>query len=257
VLVNLAGNAVKFTHEGGVRIGVMPAGDGRRLRITVTDTGIGIPPDRLSQLFQPFSQADSSTTRKYGGTGLGLSISKHLVELMGGELTIASELGTGTTFTLTVALNAAEPPLTVAEIPVVAATPTGRSLRILLAEDNMVNQKVATRMLERLGYRADIAANGLEVLDLFRQRSYDVILMDVQMPEMDGITATKRLRANPDLTQPYIVALTANAMGEDAEACLAAGMNRHVSKPIRLEKLAEALACVPCGTWQDAGPVEG
>ncbi|MEZ4701466.1 MAG: ATP-binding protein [Rhodothermales bacterium] len=246
VLVNLTGNAVKFTHEGGVTLGVQPAGDGRRVCITVADTGIGIPPDRLSQLFQPFSQADSSTTRKYGGTGLGLSISKHLVELMGGELSIASEQGVGTTFTLTAVLPSATAPPEVVETPAVGAATSARALRILLAEDNTVNQKVALRMLERLGYRADIAANGLEVLDLFRQRGYDVVLMDVQMPEMDGITATKRLRALTDLTQPYIVALTANAMGEDVEACLAAGMDRHLSKPIRLEKLAEALAGVPC-----------
>ena len=261
VLLNLLSNAVKFTPGGAVRVEVesrqLDGGDAE-LGIHVRDTGIGIAADKLDAIFGSFSQADASTTRQFGGTGLGLTISQRLVELMGGEIGVESEPGVGSTFSFTVrgepsaadvATEASgarprqpdEPPDDSGEAP---------RLRILLAEDNAVNQKVALRMLERLGYRADVAANGVEAVAAVRQQAsaggaYDVVLMDVQMPEMDGLEATRVIRSSASLAQPQIVALTANAMEGDRERCLAAGCDDYVAKPIALGTLRAALArCV-------------
>jgi PAS domain S-box-containing protein len=401
VLVNLLSNAVKFTDAGSVsvRVHAAPAdaqvGTETRLWFAVSDTGIGIAPDKLAAVFESFSQADSSTTRKYGGTGLGLSISRRLVEIMGGEIGVESTLGVGSTFRFSVAASVAPAERRVylrAEQPVlegrrvlviddnavnreilvrhaerwrmaVRAVPSGAEgladaeaaraegapydlvlldmqmpgmdglavaralrerpapprivmltsihqspsfradarasgvdavlykptkpsqlydalieafgapgsaaatpatawisrpaepvtavdaeaaaprLRILLAEDNTVNQKVALRLLERLGHRADVVSNGLEALDAVRRQPYDVVLMDVQMPEMDGLEATRRIRADlPADAQPIIIALTANAMMGDRELCLDAGANDYLSKPVVLQALDEALA---------------
>jgi PAS domain S-box-containing protein len=384
VVVNLLGNAVKFTHQGEivVQVEVDKAAknsktQGQLLHISVRDTGIGIPPDRMNRLFQSFSQVDSSTTRKYGGTGLGLAISKRLSELMGGEMWVESTEGVGSTFHFTIRAQTAtlprpQPVLPMPQlkgkrvlivddnetnrrvlslqvqtwelIPTVFANPLdaleavksgetfdaaildmhmpemdglqlateirkynkstplimltslgwretentslfsafltkpvkqsslynviietfaakdsaqkptlqadslydpqmaeNHPMKILLAEDNAVNQKLALRILERLGYRSDVAANGVEVLESLERQSYDLILMDVQMPEMDGLDATRNIRKLGNIHQPHIIAMTANAMQGDREMCLQVGMDDYVSKPIRIEELVEAM----------------
>ncbi len=384
VLVNLVGNAVKFTHAGEVVVSVHTqeiTDDGYVLRFAVRDTGIGIPVDRVDQLFQPFSQVDASTTRRYGGTGLGLTICKRLVEMMGGTLWVESEIGFGSTFHFTTRLGRAAPDdilvqprdllqlagkrilivddnltnrtilahyakqwqmdcvacadgpqainrlragndfdvavldmhmpnmdgLAVAaairrlphsrRLPLVLLTSIGHApddlpgdelnayltkpakanhlaqvllevmqlrvpnpnhntvvpgdlerlavhtpLRILLAEDNLVNQKVTTRILERLGYTPVLVTTGGQALAKIRAETFDLVLMDVQMPEMDGIEATRIIRRTLDSTrQPYIIAMTAYAMGGDREACLAAGMDDYISKPVRMETLVHVI----------------
>jgi signal transduction histidine kinase/DNA-binding response OmpR family regulator len=263
ILLNLLYNAVKFTPAGEVtlRAGLL-AGSGETredigdnpedavLRFQVSDTGVGLPPGRIEELFGPFLQADASTSRRYGGSGLGLAISRRLVERMGGEITAQGEPGLGSIFTFTVRFRrgteaelASEALLS--EEPVVQPLlqPAGTEpLRILLAEDNPLNQKVAQLLLEKLGYSADLAANGHEVLAALERQDYDVVLMDVMMPELDGLEATRRIVARwPPEARPRIVALTASAMREDRERCLAAGMDEYLSKPIDLPALAEAL----------------
>ncbi|MCR6656332.1 MAG: response regulator [Opitutus sp.] len=382
ILVNLLGNGVKFTEKGEVLLslnGEYTSGGRYRLIFSVRDTGIGIPAEAMPRLFQSFSQVDASTTRRYGGTGLGLVISRRLTELMGGTMSVESEVGRGTTFSFDVLVDpvpaSPRPHATPAaeslagrrllvvddnatnrriltalaaswrveaiavesgaaalvllragerfdfaildmqmpgmdglmlaqsirvlrsprELPIVLLTSLGlqdfgaerkifascltkpakpaqifdalaklcapapstaRTVpvsstgpafthpeHVLVAEDNSVNQRVVQHMLARLGYRADLAANGLEVLEAVKRQRYDIIFMDVQMPEMDGLDATRRLRGeNAPEHRPWIVALTANAMQGDREACLAAGMDAYISKPIKLPELAEALA---------------
>jgi PAS domain S-box-containing protein len=399
VLLNLLSNAVKFTEQGEVvvLVGAEPAGAGsHRLRIAVRDTGIGIPQDRMNRLFASFSQVDTSTTRRYGGTGLGLAISQRLVDLMGGTMSVESEPGRGSTFSIDLTAEAAEVPARIApadgllqlagkrilvvddnatnreivirhaqawqmepvavassaealalisagepfdvavldmlmpdmdglglaqeirrhrdreELPLLLLTSLGRlpqagagaefsaqfakpikasqlfnalagvladrvrdarpaaagdgdrpaatPLRILLAEDNAVNQKVALALLGQLGYRADVAWNGVEALTALERRPYDVVLMDVHMPELDGLDATRRIceRWAPDV-RPRIIAMTANVLLEDREACFAAGMDDYVAKPIRPDQLARALARAKrlpatSDTAADAGP---
>jgi len=248
ILVNLLGNAVKFTEAGAISIIVSSRPkDGKYVvQFAVKDTGIGISTDRMSRLFQSFSQVDTSTTRKYGGTGLGLAISKNLAELMGGRIWAESEQGKGSIFYFTIQAEASPEPSPAKPQGGPLLTPPGleheakKHLGILLAEDNAVNQKVAIRMLERLGYRADIAVNGLQVLGALQNHPYDLVLMDVQMPEMDGLEATRSIRNMPG-RQPYIIAMTAHAMKGDREECLEAGMNDYVSKPVRIEELQAAI----------------
>ncbi|MFL5122892.1 MAG: ATP-binding protein [Microvirga sp.] len=252
VLVNLVGNAVKFTSEGEVFVSVSARaappgplpGPVVELRFVIRDTGPGIPMDRLDRLFKPFSQADSSTTRLFGGTGLGLAISQRLVERLGGTIEVESEPGKGAVFSFTIRCE----PAAILEDPVLSdetgEIPPGlfRPLRILLAEDNSINQKVALLLLERLGYAADLAANGLETLAALDRQDYDLVLMDVQMPEMDGLEAARRIVAAPPRgRKPRIIAMTANALRRDRDACLAAGMDDYLSKPILLEDLRAAL----------------
>ena len=370
VVVNLVANAVKFTHEGEVLVTVdgRDHGDDTELHVDVRDTGIGIPPDRVDKLFQPFIQVDTSTTREYGGTGLGLAISRRLAQAMGGDMWVESEPGEGSTFHFTVVVAptgdlpvtrrsplvgrrllivddnetnrrilayqarswGVEPTLAATPVealdmvrqgvpfdmavldmhmpvmdgvtlasrirelrrsdelplvlltslgarpegsdelfaaninkpikpqllhdelsrvlgmetaaPAVKSAPDAKALRILVAEDNVVNQKVAIRTLERLGYRADVVASGGEALAALDRQPYHVILMDVQMPGMDGLEATRRIRADlPAERQPWIVALTANAFAEDRDACMTAGMDDYVSKPVRRDELVAAL----------------
>ena len=249
VLANLLSNAVKFTERGHVRVRVsaqpLPQGD-YEVRFTVADTGIGIPPDRVDRLFESFSQVDVSITRRYGGTGLGLAICRRLVQLMGGTITVESDPGHGSTFSFTIrAAAAAEPACSVAVVddaPLDPRTAERFPLRILLAEDIAVNQKLAVAMLERMGYRPDVVANGCEVLEALERQAYDVVLMDVRMPEMDGLEATRRIRATrPPDRQPRIVALTAHALREDRQMCLAAGMDDYLSKPFQPAELKAAL----------------
>ncbi len=248
ILLNLVSNAIKFTDQGGVTICVRYQELGRsagRLHLEVTDTGIGIAPDKQADLFEPFTQADSSTTRKYGGTGLGLSITKHLVELMGGQISLDSQPGGGTTFRLNIACRVGSPPNTVATATNAETATTFPHLRILLAEDNHVNQLVVYTMLSRDGHTVDIAENGEEVLALVQASSYDLILMDVQMPVMDGPTASRRIRAmSGPVADIPIIAVTANAMASQRDAYFAAGMNDHVAKPIEPVELFAAIARV-------------
>jgi signal transduction histidine kinase/ActR/RegA family two-component response regulator len=253
ILLNLLANAVKFTERGEVAVSVERAGE-NRLRIAVRDSGIGIAPEALARLFQPFEQADSNTTRRYGGTGLGLSISRKLAELMGGTLEAGSDgPDLGATFTLEIEARAAELPAATATASSTARPdPTlaeRHPLRILLAEDNLVNQKLALRLLSQMGYRADVAANGIEVIESLERQRYDVVLMDVQMPEMDGLEATRRIVQRwPDGTQPRIIAMTASAMAGDREECIAAGMDDYLTKPIRPAELMRSLQARPTRT---------
>ncbi|MEP0873718.1 ATP-binding protein [Trichocoleus desertorum AS-A10] len=256
ILVNLLSNAIKFTPVGEVMVSVT----GQPLdlqslqyeiRFAVRDTGIGIPQNQLHRLFQSFSQVDASTTRKYGGTGLGLVISQRLCELMGGKIWVESQVGQGSTFYFTIVAPVAG--ATVTKSTSLSSSPISSPfdsqlaeclpLRILLAEDNVTNQKVATHLLRRLGYRADLASNGLEVLEALRRQSYDVILMDLQMPEMDGLTATQAIyREWGSTDRPRIVAMTANAMQGDREECLSCGMDDYISKPVQVKELVRALS---------------
>ena len=262
VLVNLLSNAVKFTEEGEVSVRVtasQPQRDGRvPLTIAVRDTGIGMTAEEQGRLFEAFVQADVSTTRRYGGTGLGLTISKRLAEMMGGTLGVESAPGAGSTFRFTLAVPPAPVPVPSARADEEAAAPgpVPEGLRVLLAEDNVVNQKVAVRMLERLGVRADVVADGLEAVEAIGRTPYDLVLMDIQMPTLDGLEATRRIRAEiPSERQPRIVAMTANAMQGDRERCLDAGMDEYVSKPVRFDELRRVLRRAPAPTAPQ--PVRG
>ncbi|MFK0734601.1 MAG: ATP-binding protein, partial [Gloeotrichia echinulata HAB0833] len=291
ILVNLLSNAIKFTSEGGITVSVTAhrldplsgESDNARsadflyqLQFAVRDTGIGISADKLDRLFQSFSQVDSSTSRRYGGTGLGLAISRQLCELMGGRMWVSSQMGEGSTFYFTIVTSAGSVESTIdtqvnyphygslAPVATFQKLPDSNSLsspmaeqsplRILLAEDHPVNQKLAVLMLKQLGYRADVVSNGLEVLVAIQQLPYDVILMDVQMPEMDGLEATEFIcRKYPIGTRPRIIAMTARAIQGDREKCLDAGMDDYISKPIRIEALAQALSqCTPLVPSNDA-----
>ena len=258
ILINLLNNAVKFTERGKITLSISGKAveDGNcEIHFAVKDTGIGIPEDKMGHLFQSFSQVDASTARRYGGTGLGLAISKRLAELMGGKMWIESEVGKGSTFHFTIL---AEPtlcgPIEIGrhESRAEVQGDLDKSLSILLAEDNLVNQMVTQKMLNKLGYKADVAANGIEVLQALELRHYDVVLMDVQMPEMDGLKATQAIRQRwPDGERPSIIAMTAFALKGDREMCLAAGMDDYVSKPVKIEMLRAALEeCGKSRQWR-------
>jgi signal transduction histidine kinase/ActR/RegA family two-component response regulator len=246
VLVNLLGNAVKFTTHGEVRLSLSarPLEDGRwEACFAVADTGAGIAPEDLSRLFLTFHQIEGSLTRRYGGTGLGLAISKRLTELMGGRIWAESTVGRGSAFHFTIVGEAAPSPRRAAA-PRQADSDLGsrHPLRILLAEDHPVNQRVMLVLLSHLGYRADLARNGQEVLDALVLQSYDLILMDLQMPEMNGLEATRRIRRElSGDRQPRIVAVTAHVLPGDRERCLAAGMDGFLGKPVQLAELEAAL----------------
>jgi signal transduction histidine kinase/CheY-like chemotaxis protein len=254
VLINLCGNAVKFTQAGGIGVDASVEAhevQGSLLRFAVRDTGIGIPADRLHRLFKPFSQVDASTTREYGGTGLGLSIVKRLAEMMGGEVGVESRPGTGSTFWFTVRFEAAAACLDdvsaqrVLEIRAPGAQrppQNGIAHRILLAEDNVVNEKVACRFLQKLGYDVDVARNGRAAVQAWAAGRYDLILMDCQMPELDGYEATREIRSRESGAHIPIIALTAHAMKEDDLKCKAAGMDDHLAKPLERERLQQYLA---------------
>jgi CheY-like chemotaxis protein/HPt (histidine-containing phosphotransfer) domain-containing protein len=249
VLTNLIGNAVKFTESGAVSVEAALESLHDRtatIRFRVTDTGIGLRPDQVKGLFSPFTQADSSTTRKYGGTGLGLAISKQLVEMMGGRIGVESQEGIGSIFWFTAVFEsvpelalppAAEPISTVQRKPASHCS----DMRILIAEDNPTNRFVALAQMKKLGFQADAVANGAEAVKALQSGAYDLVLMDCEMPVMDGYEAARMIRqsANPDVP---IIALTANAMTSDRDRCLSAGMNDYLSKPVNLGELADKLA---------------
>ena len=248
VLINLLGNAIKFTESGEVALRVAPdAGSSvpTALRFTVSDTGIGIPSEKLGQVFEPFTQADSSTTRRFGGSGLGLTISKRLVELMGGRIWAESTVGKGSVFAFAVPFES----WAAADRRTAAPAGTGfnaplPALRILLAEDSPDNCTITMAYLEDTPYRVDIAENGAIACEKFIAGRYDLVLMDRQMPIMDGLTATRTIRAweqaNDRLPTP-IIALTASALKRDREMCLAAGCTAFLTKPIKQEVLLQAI----------------
>ncbi len=268
VLMNLVGNAVKFTDQGSITIEVDVITDPQgaageatvaehanretniRLYFKIQDSGVGIPPEKQATLFEPFSQVDSSTTRQHGGTGLGLAISKRLIDAMDGRIWVESELDVGSTFHFEVSAKAADAP----HIQVVGSEQESNldgeqrnhhletPIHILLVEDNLVNQKVGLRQLERLGHRADLAANGLEAVEAVLRQRYDLILMDVQMPEMDGFEAAQQIRTlNTHGTPPTIIAMTAAVLPNDRRRATEAGMDGFLSKPVAFSELAETI----------------
>ena len=279
IIVNLIGNAIKFTESGavGLSVGV----DSRtpaelRLHFVVTDTGVGIAPEKQKLIFEAFSQADGSTARKFGGTGLGLSICSQLVDLMGGKIWVESALGQGSSFHFTAVLGAGNPVMETAApaqpaalcSPVVefvsavlvtdrAVQKEKRQLRILLAEDNAINQKIACHVLEKQGHHVTVAADGRQALSALDQAHFDVVLMDVQMPEMDGFETTGAIRARERGTGVHlpIIAMTAHAMQGDRERCIAAGMDSYISKPLEIKKLIELLEKFSVGAPQAASEV--
>ena len=251
VAVNLIGNAVKFTERGGIRLRVevdRAGADPGLVRIIVQDTGVGIPPEHLGEVFGEFTQVLSNRPAGAGGTGLGLAISRKLVELMGGRIQADSEVGQGSTFTVMLPLPEYQAPAGECGIRVTAgdngsaprATPAER--QVLLVEDNVIGQKVSARMLENLGCQVDIAADGNEAIRMFENHRYDLVLMDCRMPGMSGLEATREMRrreAGRDRTP--IIALTASAMAEDREICIGSGMDDFLSKPVRSEALAAVI----------------
>ncbi|MEH2448100.1 MAG: ATP-binding protein [Nostoc sp.] len=268
VLINLLSNAIKFTETGSIEVSVVICKNSDinhsyiantdEIKFSVKDTGIGIPCDRLERLFKAFSQVNSSITRQYGGTGLGLAICKQLCELMGGRIWVESELGAGSTFYFTIAASVILEELEVRSqelflssppksVPMsFSPSPDSHKLRILLTEDNLVNQKIALKQLKSLGYSADVAGNGKEALQLLEKIPYDLILMDCQMPVLDGLETTKEIHRWQESSfasgrRPVVIAMTANAMKEDKQMCLDAGMDDYLSKPVMKENLAATL----------------
>lgn len=254
ILVNLVGNAIKYTEEGGVFVSVdleegAPEG-WVRLHFRIRDTGMGIPEAQTEHLFDPFYQLDNFMTRKSEGTGLGLAITKKLIELMHGTIGVRSKLGEGTVFRFSIDMQLAdfderpEAEATAEVVQVVVSPPDVFSPpRILVAEDNKVNQLVMERLLSRLGRGSDLAEDGVQALELAERSPYDIILMDIRMPRMDGFEATRQIRQAPErYGKPYIIAVTANAMQGDRERCLDAGMDEYMNKPVDSKRLAELLA---------------
>lgn len=251
IVLNLVGNAIKFTDRGSiaVRAECQRQSDGEIIcQFSVQDTGIGVPPEKQSLVFCEFEQADNTATRRFAGTGLGLAICRKLVHLLGGRMWLESEAGHGSTFYFTAHFRpaTARPDITDDSNVVVGTVKDRRVLRILLAEDNPVNQRLALRLLEKHGHSATAVNNGKEAVRVSSEQSFDVILMDVHMPEMDGIEATRNIRRLETKTGLHIpiIAITASAMKEDREACLAAGMDGYVSKPICPEEFLATLARV-------------
>jgi PAS domain S-box-containing protein len=256
IITNLVGNAIKFTERGEVafKAAVDSITEDRvTLHCLVSDTGIGIAEDKQKTIFEAFSQADGSTARKFGGTGLGLTISTRLVEMMGGKIWVESTLGQGSAFHFTVSLGVARagaPAAVSREIVELAAVmnhvsaePKKPQCRVLLAEDNAVNQKLAVRLLEKQGHRVTVASDGRQALNAVEREEFDIVLMDIQMPEMDGLEATAAIRARERTTGRHvpIIALTAHAMRGDRERCLSAGMDGYLSKPIGTRELLELI----------------
>jgi two-component system sensor histidine kinase/response regulator len=256
MLFNLVGNALKFTEQGTVTIRALRMEPGEEhflVRFEVQDTGKGIAPEDQQRLFHDFEQADNQITRQYGGTGLGLAICKRLAEQMGGSIGVSSELGRGSTFWFTIPLaKGSQDSMRQDQAPpteelALRLAQGHRDARVLLVEDNVTNQEIAVELLQEVGIAVDLAANGQEGVDMAAARTYDLILMDIQMPKMDGLEATMAIRRLPGRASVPIVALTANAYAEEVARYLAAGMNGHIAKPIVVDHLYETML-----TWLDA-----
>jgi len=240
ILVNLIGNAIKFTDEGSVSVNVSAkelTSDTQEVTFSIKDTGIGISDEALSQLFKPFTQVNTTALRKYGGTGLGLSICKKLVELMNGKIWAESKENEGSVFSFSLPLKVIRVDVPVAEENTRQAIYQYRPLNILLAEDNKMNQLIATKTFNKIGHNIDIADNGRIAIEMFEHKTYDLIFMDIQMPEMDGLQAASYLLSKYPGSCPPIIAMTANVLSEDEEKCRIAGMRDFISKPFTIERL--------------------
>jgi PAS domain S-box-containing protein len=247
LLFNLLSNAIKFTHQGGIALTLTKTETTDTYQISIRDSGIGMTKTVQSKLFTAFTQADASITRQYGGTGLGLAICGRLVALMQGRIWVDSQLGEGSVFSFTFHAPSIESPAVVVAPTKTVSNDMVAELRVLVVEDNAVNRLLATKFLQRLAIQPDTANDGLEALQAVEQKAYDVILMDMQMPNMDGLTATRHIRRMNDIIQPYIIALTANAFAEDQQACRDAGMDDFVSKPIDFKQLTDILVNISNG----------
>jgi signal transduction histidine kinase/CheY-like chemotaxis protein len=247
ILLNLLGNAVKFTSVGSVMLRIDTTtggldGTARMLRFCVTDTGIGIDDGDVKKLFRDFTQIDGSITRRFGGTGLGLAISRKLAENMGGTISVASEPGKGSTFTLVMPLVPAKPAVVPSEVGASGTAAMAVGLDVLLAEDSPVNTMVATRMLQNLGHRVTAVVDGIEVMDVLARQRFDVVFMDVMMPRMDGLTATQLIRrSGAPFAEIPIIALTAAALSEDQDKAFAAGVTSFTTKPVSKDRLRAAI----------------
>ncbi|MCB9755624.1 MAG: response regulator [Myxococcales bacterium] len=253
VLINLVSNAVKFTSRGGVTVAaraVARTPDALTLRVEVRDTGIGISPEQQGRIFGRFVQADPSTTRKFGGTGLGLAIARRLVELHGGEIGLESEVGRGTTFWFTLPARVLGDDIAIdastsgsgRDVSEAAAPPIREGLHVLVAEDNKVNQLVARRLLDQLGVGVELVSDGVEAVKRAREREFDLILMDIHMPNLDGIEATRQLTADPETREVPVVLLSASVLDDDVERGREAGAVGFASKPMNLRSLTRVLA---------------